>query len=458
MLGSGGSKRKTRNFKGLLLKDTSASHTEHESPLDQDGRSFLRSMSANDNSSEHHAGDSPGTALGSRTSKRMELPEWFLPKLRQPYSKHETPGSGAKAESRSSSVPSSDSSPSPAPNSHSQDQEDLSEKMRHAQIDDQGNSSQPLELKNHQLQTICELGAGNGGTVSKVLHVPTGILMAKKVVFIDAKPEVRKQILRELQILHECQSQYIVGFYGACLSDIHIYMCMEYMDVGSLDAIYSKHGAIDVRVCGKIVVTVVQGLSYLYEVHRIIHRDVKPSNILVNSKGEIKLCDFGVSGELINSIADTFVGTSTYMSPERIQGEQYSIKSDVWSLGITMVELAHGCFPFALETDDTLHAPERDTDITTKPENTSSRDAMTARQAPPMSILELLQHIVYEPPPSLNPAMHFPPLMIAFVNLCLTKDPTLRPTPMALRDYDYVRQSEADPLNLADWVSALGYS
>ena len=133
-------------------------------------------------------------------------------------------------------------------------------------------------------------------------------------MFIDAKPEVRKQILRELQILHECQSQYIVGFYGACLSDIHIYMCMEYMDAGSLDSIYSKHGAIDVDVCGKIVVTVVQGLSYLYEVHRIIHRDVKPSNILVNLRGEIKLCDFGVSGELINSIADTFVGTSTYMS------------------------------------------------------------------------------------------------------------------------------------------------
>lgn len=90
--------------------------------------------------------------------------------------------------------------------------------------------------------------------------------------------------------------------------------------------------------------------------------DIKPSNILCNSHGDIKLIDFGVSGELINSIAHTFVGTSVYMSvsqsclfrygrliwlqPERIQGAEYSVKSDVWSLGITIIELAHGRFPF----------------------------------------------------------------------------------------------------------------
>ena len=73
---------------------------------------------------------------------------------------------------------------------------------------------------------------------------------------------------------------------------------------------------------------------------------MKPSNILLNLHGQIKLCDFGVSGELINSIANTFVGTSTYMSPERIQGAQYSVKSDVWSLGISLWELAVGRAPY----------------------------------------------------------------------------------------------------------------
>jgi mitogen-activated protein kinase kinase len=148
---------------------------------------------------------------------------------------------------------------------------------------------------------------------------------------------VRKQILRELQIMHDCHSEYIISFYGAFLSDPNICICMEFMDKGSLDGIYKRIGAIDIEVVAKVAQAVLEGLTYLYDVHRIIHRgtllpvieavqchltgtdppqrsDIKPSNILCNSKGQIKICDFGVSGELINSIADTFVGTSTYMS------------------------------------------------------------------------------------------------------------------------------------------------
>jgi mitogen-activated protein kinase kinase len=164
--------------------------------------------------------------------------------------------------------------------------------------------------------------------------VPRAML---QIVLIDAKPSVRKQILRELQIMHECHSTYIVSFYGAFLSDSVICICMEFMDKGSFDGIYKKIGAIDIEVVGKVALAVLEGLTYLYDVHRIIHRgralfrlslcyitltltlkDIKPSNVLCNSKGEIKICDFGVSGELINSVADTFVGTSTYMSVSSI--------------------------------------------------------------------------------------------------------------------------------------------
>lgn len=89
---------------------------------------------------------------------------------------------------------------------------------------------------------------------------------------------------------------------------------MEYMDAGSLDLILKKAGRIPENILGKITLAVLKGLSYLRDKHAIMHRDVKPSNILVNSNGEIKICDFGVSGQLIDSMANSFVGTRSYMS------------------------------------------------------------------------------------------------------------------------------------------------
>ncbi|KAN0063346.1 MAP kinase kinase (MEK) [Thecaphora frezii] len=331
-----------------------------------------------------------------------------------------------------------------------------------------------LDLKNEDLTTLSELGAGNSGTVTKVLHEKSGTVMAKKVVFIDAKPTVRKQILRELQILHECNSKYIVSFYGAYLNEPHICMCMEFMDKGSLDAIYKKYGPISAEICGKIAVVVVHGLTYLYDVHRIIHRDVKPSNILVNGMGQIKICDFGVSGELINSIADTFVGTSTYMSPERIQGDQYSVKSDVWSLGVSVIELALGRFPFAdgdgdSDDEDDLPADLAGTLSPTRPNphlasRPDAKDKAKRRKSRAgvslegssvqMSILDLLQHIVNEPPPKL-PEGKFPKEMEDFINLCLVKDPAKRPTPKDLTQHKYVMDAEAAKVDLLGWVKAM---
>lgn len=93
-----------------------------------------------------------------------------------------------------------------------------------------------------------------------------------QIVLIDAKPSVRKQILRELQIMHDCHCDYIISFYGAFISDPNICICMEYMDKGSLDGIYKKIGPIDIDVVGKVALAVLEGLTYLYDVHRIIHR------------------------------------------------------------------------------------------------------------------------------------------------------------------------------------------
>ncbi|KIJ54725.1 hypothetical protein M422DRAFT_58143 [Sphaerobolus stellatus SS14] len=337
------------------------------------------------------------------------------------------------------------------------------------------NSEKKLDLKNEDLKELAELGQGNGGSVKKVEHVPTGTIMAKKIVLIDAKPSVRKQILRELQIMHDCHSDHIISFYGAFVSDPNICICMECMDKGSLDGIYKKHGAIEIGIVGKVALAVLEGLTYLYDVHRIIHRDIKPSNILFNSKGQIKICDFGVSGELINSIADTFVGTSTYMSPERIQGAQYTVKSDVWSLGISLIELALGRFPFAESSDDedddsdfenTL-SPSRPGSIALPPagsgrnKTTSKKDKRKSKGVSlqgggmTMSILELLQHIVNEDAPRLSPEDKFPTDAVTFVASCLLKDPDVRPTPKELLKHDWMMQSRTADIDLEGWAATL---
>lgn len=150
------------------------------------------------------------------------------------------------------------------------------------------------------------------------------------------------------------------------------------------------------------------GLTYLYQSHQIIHRDVKPSNILLSHTGAIKLCDFGVSGELVNSIAVTFVGTSTYMSPERIQGSRYTVKSDVWSLGITLLELGSGQTPWG-----------RQLTIWEMADSSGG------------GVLELLHQIVNEPPPKLPEGPNYQGLD-TLIERCLVKDPDRRPRPEEL--------------------------
>ncbi|KAF7634217.1 Protein kinase domain-containing protein, partial [Meloidogyne graminicola] len=119
---------------------------------------------------------------------------------------------------------------------------------------------------------------------------------------------------------------------------------MELMDALSLDI----YGKLQPLVLGACVVGIVDGLIYLWN-NLIIHRDIKPSNFLVNSNGEVKLADFGVSKQMSQSIAWSYVGTKIYMAPERIYGEVYNMTSDIWSLGISLAEMALGRFPFEKE-------------------------------------------------------------------------------------------------------------
>ncbi|KAL0611503.1 Dual specificity mitogen-activated protein kinase kinase 2 [Plecturocebus cupreus] len=293
---------------------------------------------------------------------------------------------------------------------------DLQKKLEELELDEQQKKrleafltqkAKVGELKDDDFERISELGAGNGGVVTKVQHRPSGLIMARKLIHLEIKPAIRNQIIRELQVLHECNSPYIVGFYGAFYSDGEISICMEHMDGGSLDQVLTEARRIPEEILGKVSIAVLRGLAYLREKHQIMHRDVKPSNILVNSRGEIKLCDFGVSGQLIDSMANSFVGTRSYMAPERLQGTHYSVQSDIWSMGLSLVELAIGRYPIpppdAKELEAIFGRPVVD-GAEGEPHSISPRPRPPGRpisghgmdSRPAMAIFELLDYIVNE--------------------------------------------------------------
>lgn len=209
-----------------------------------------------------------------------------------------------------------------------------------------------------QIVELSKLGEGNGGSVSKCKLRSGSPVFALKLINVDSNPDVQKQIVRELQYNRLCHSGNIVQYYGTFLMGHQsmVGIAMEYMAGQSLDAIYKRvieidpSNRINEKVLGKIAELVLRGLSYLH-LQRIIHRDIKPSNILLDKFGNVKLCDFGVSGEVVNSLATTFVGTQYYMAPERIMGKPYNVSCDVWSLGLTILEVAKGQFPYHLQTD-----------------------------------------------------------------------------------------------------------
>ncbi|GMR60294.1 hypothetical protein PMAYCL1PPCAC_30489 [Pristionchus mayeri] len=127
------------------------------------------------------------------------------------------------------------------------------------------------------------------------------------------------------------------------------------MDI-SLDKLYKKSFEMGTTLSeafvGHITVCTVSALSFLKDQLNIIHRDVKPSNIVMDQHGAVKLVDFGIAGQLVDSIAKTEdVGCKPYMAPERVAEmvghHTYDVRSDVWSLGITLVEISTGRFPYS---------------------------------------------------------------------------------------------------------------
>lgn len=269
-----------------------------------------------------------------------------------------------------------------------------------------------------------ELGKGNYGTVQKAFHKPTKVVMALKEIRLELDESKLKTIITELDILHRSTSPHIIDFYGAFFIESCVYYCMEYMDAGSLE----KLAGYDIpdHILARITSCMVQGLKFLKDEMQTMHRDVKPTNVLLNQKGGVKLCDFGVSGQLERSLAKTNIGCQSYMAPERIQGESqgavtsYTVASDVWSLGLSIIEAAIGHYPYPPETYQNVFAQ--------------------------------LTAIVHGDPPTL-PSEQYSEAARDFVAQCLRRTPTQRPTYAQLLEHPWLKADAEREIDMATWIA-----
>lgn len=274
-------------------------------------------------------------------------------------------------------------------------------------------------------------------------------LSGAQIIPLGIAERERKQILQELRVLHRalvhgeradasvdsdaggvasCGGEggtreqqrvpSIISFFGAFYADGAIHIALEYMECGSLHDALRRRGAIDERVLKGIATQVLRGLHALQQL-KIVHRDVKPANVLLNSVGDVKLADLGMCGELANSFSRlrSWVGTAAYMSPERISGADYSFNSDVWSLGISLWECATGRYPFG------------------------SAD---------LTFWELLHDIVEGD--ALGDPLPNTPSLSVFLVQALRRDPSERPDASALLHHEWVRDRTPPPGTLQAWV------
>jgi serine/threonine protein kinase len=205
-------------------------------------------------------------------------------------------------------------------------------------------------LSGYEIQK--RLGQGGMGTVYKARDLIGGRWVAVKLLapFLASDEEYVKRFFQEARNLQKLHHPNIVAAYDAGVTGEHKFFIMEFVDGPSLEDVLHKKGILKEHTALEIVRQVAQALDYAWT-HKIIHRDIKPQNVMLSQERTVKLCDLGLSKDVTSDISLTMTGSVNcsppYASPEQAQGiRDMDIRSDVYSLGVSLFQMLCGELPF----------------------------------------------------------------------------------------------------------------
>ncbi|MBO4352602.1 MAG: serine/threonine protein kinase, partial [Eggerthellaceae bacterium] len=198
-------------------------------------------------------------------------------------------------------------------------------------------------------QILERLGIGGMAEVFKAQDIVLGRVVALKVMLPQyaADPEFTQRFRQEAASAANLQNPYIVNIYDWGQDDGTYFIVMEYVRGSDLKECIKQRGAINQRKVAEIGMQVCQALTAAHHLD-IVHRDIKPQNIMIQPDGNVKVMDFGIARakNSVKTQTSSVLGTAHYISPEQAQGKELTFASDIYSLGIVMYEAATGTLPF----------------------------------------------------------------------------------------------------------------